>query len=248
MYRWDRLRRLLEVESEGYRALHSLQGSDNPRLYGSFTVLLHRTTPNLDAFIGNVPGLVLQFIEGTSLDRLTLGKDLSVSDAERVSQGALAVLRKIRDALVIHGDIAPRNITRPHDLDHPAIIDFGSAQTIISGRHTKEAWIEAMVEEKEVSRARSSLSDIGFHYPSPVPEFYDEVGSYDDRGGYMLVNPQVERLRPDWRDQNYEPVHDIPLNKMVPASEGLFYARDYPRWRIKSGVSTANASADYAWG
>lgn len=249
MDRWYRLRQAIEIECEAYRALRALQGSEIPKFYGSCTVLLHRTTPNLDPFVGNVPGMLLQYIEGTSLDRLTLGKDLSVSDADRVSQGALAALRKIRDALVIHGDFAARNIiVRPHDLDHPVLIDFGSARTNLSGTYTRENWIEVIVNEREVLRARDLFRREGLHNPSPMPEYYDDIAAHKDLRGYMMFNGNVEALRPDWRDQYYEPIHDVPPDKMILMHDGSRCPWVYPRWRIKSGVNTANASADYAWG
>lgn len=249
MDRWYRLRQAIGYEGEAYRVLHALQGSDIPKFYGSCTVLLHRTTPNLDPFVGNVPGLVLQYIEGTSLDRLTMGKDLSVSDAERISQGTLAVLRKVRDALVIHGDFAPRNvIIRPHDLDHPVLVDFGSARTNLSGEYTQDKWVEVIANEREVLRARTLFGREGLHNPSPMPERYDDVAAHDDLNGYRMWNGNIEGLRPEWREQYHEPIHDVPPDRMILMPDGGRCLWTYPRWRVKSGVNTANASADYAWG
>lgn len=249
MMRWDSLRRAVEVETTAYRALHTLQGSGIPRLYGSCVVLLDKTTPNLDPFVGNVPGLVLQHIEGTSLARLTIGKDLSVSDAERVSRGALAVLRKIRDALVLHGDFAARNIiVRPHDLDHPALIDFGSATTNTDGSCTQEQWIQGIANDMEVLRARNLLSREGLYSPSPMPEFYHYLATVFGCCGYKQLNRDVEAMRPEWRDRYYEPISDVPPDKVTIYKDRGEYRWEYPRWRIKEGVDTTTASADYMWG
>lgn len=248
MARWDRFRKSLEAESAAYRALRPLQGSDNPRLYGTCTVLLCRTTPGLDPLVGNVPGIILEYVDGTPLDRMTVGKDLSVLDAERVSQGALAVLRKVRDALVTHGDFGSRNIiVRPHDLDHPVLIDFGSAKTYVPGTGSKEEWIDGMVNDREVLRARDLLGQEGFHYPSPIPEYYDMLSTIVGYGGYSQMNSDVEAMPADLRSQYFEPAHDVPPDK-VTIKEGRTFVWEYPRWRAKPGGRTANASADFKWG
>lgn len=247
---WHRYRSTLEAESAAYHTLRFLQGSDIPRLYGTCTVLLYRTTPGLDPIVGNVPGLVLEYVDGTPLNRLTVGKDLSVSEAERVSQGALAVLRKIRDALVIHGDFASRNIiVRPHDLDHPALIDFGSADTYVPGAYSKEDWIGVMVNDSEVLRARRLLGEEGFHYPSPIPEYYDMIATVVfSRDGYAQMNRDIEAMPPDLRSQYFEPAHDVPPDKVTIEEDGSKVVWEYPRWQVKPGGRTANGSADFKWG
>ena len=74
-------------------------------------------------------GICLVSFSNTSLVRLTPGKDITTLESERASYGAYAVLRKIRDSLVLHGDYASRNAVRPGNLDHPVMVEFGNAVT-----------------------------------------------------------------------------------------------------------------------
>ncbi len=67
-------------------------------------------------------------------------------------------------------------------------------------------------------------------------------------GGYGMMNREVEEMRPDWRDQYFEPIRDVPPDEITIMSDGRECRWIYPRWRVKPGVNTANAYADLAWG
>lgn len=247
MLRWQSLRRTCYHEAETYKILHPLQGVGIPRLYGTCHYTVTDGTPNLDPFIATVPGLVLEYIDGVSMDKLVLGKDMTEDTAERISQGLLTVLRGIRDNLVIHEDFAPRNvIVRPNDPDHPVIIDFGSAKlrTSFDEEMTEEEWIETIAGWREVLRARNQLADLGFHNPSPIPELMEDEEKSEY--GYSLANGLIRSLRPEWREKYYDEVKEASLDPDKLKQKGKEW--EPPLWKIKPGVDTTRASADYKWG
>ena len=258
--RWKALRSITAHEAAAYRRLHDLQGVDIPRLYGSCVYSLDEPDPQspIDPFVTTVPGLLLEYIDGTPLSCLAVGADFAFSDAQRVSQGALRILRQLRDRFVLHGDFAPRNVVvRLEDLDHPVVIDLGSARVPPSSNSgpregSLHDWIEHMVADEELVRARATLAHSGFHIPSPIPEKISEcagsVGAFP--WGYWDLNMEIEALRPEWRAQLYEPQFTVPPPRTpVLTGSGKQKFRYEPLlWRIRPGTRTANASADYRWG
>lgn len=249
MHRWSGLRGAHDTELVALRKLRFLQGSKIPHLYGNCVYVGDDAAPDMDPIISHVPGLLLEYINGTPLDKFVVGDNLSKEESERISQGCLATLRIIRDNLLVHNDFAPRNvIIRPYDFDHPVIIDFGSA--LLREDYPKmsdDQWITIVTENQEVLDARKQLGRLGYHNPSPIPEYFDMISRNMYCQGHASFNNIVETMRPDWRDEYYERVEDVPppVNKVT--EDGEEYTWYYPRWRIKPGVSTANASADYMW-
>ena len=255
MDRWNGLRSAQSIEAAAYRRLHKLQGKGIPRLYGTCVCHVDGGSHSLDPFISTVPGLIIEFIEGTPLDRLTVGVDVSRSEAERISQGALSVLREFRDALILHGDFAGRNvIARLNDLDHPVIIDLGSARLQSVPRYDgkeweRSAWIQEMVLSKELFQARETLGESGFHIPSPIPEDAEECDKLWPEG-HLHRNRRIDSMRREWREALYGPVDILRSDGEAVATStgGRAYEWEPSRWRICAGISTVNASADYWWG
>ena len=249
---WCYLRASLAREVAAYQLLRDLQGIGIPRLYGTCIYNCDVDDLGLDPLISNVPGILLEHIEGTPMDKLTLGTDISADDAERISQGILAVYRKFRDHLLIHGDFGGRNvIVRLDDLDHPVIIDFGAAEMLSTSDGTEyEEWKETIVRVGEPFLIRRFLSNLGFHKPSPIPE---QIEEYDNKWetGHVRRNMKIEDMRAEWRDALYErvvpdPSTAPPIFKKSPG--GKEYRWEPSRWNVRPGVSTANASADFRWG
>ena len=250
---WISLRATTADEAIVYRRLQDLQGAGIPRLFGTCAYHLEDASPTLDPFVATAPGLLLEYIEGVSMDRLKVDEDISFQDARRASRGALAILRKFRDRFVSHGDFADRNVVvRLDDPDHPVIIDLGSAHIWCDeeGGLTQDT-IESIRRDREIPRARQTLSYGGFHVPSPAPE---EMEKYQDRSahpsGFRFYNQEIERMRSEWRELLYEPVYSIPppRTKLTTYSGKKKERREPLLWRIKDGVQTAEASADYCWG
>lgn len=250
MDKWSGHRHSHDVELAAYRQLQSLQGSGIPKLYG--TCRFSAGSEEEDPFITDVPGLLLEYVDGVCMQKLVPGQNISAVDAERISQGILTTLRGIRDHLVVHNDFAARNvIARLDDPDHPVIIDFGCA-LLFANRDdtipTMDRWIAFVAREREIFRAKDSLDRLRYHNPSPVPEQYADWATRPFYKGYRYMNNLIEKLSPEKRDQYYERIDKVPPSTTKTSPDGIEYTWEFPRWRIRPGVMTANASADYMWG
>ena len=62
------------------------------------------------------------------------------------------------------------------------------------------------------------------------------------------MNSIIEQMRPDWRAKLYERVGDVPPDVVTKSPGGTNHAWEHLRWKVREGVSTANADADYKWG
>ncbi|THH14169.1 hypothetical protein EW146_g6133 [Bondarzewia mesenterica] len=243
MDRWEDVVFTYDQEVSAYRALRSLQGRHIPRFYGTCRLIVGDGSSDLDPLIANVDGLIIEHIDGTPMDKFTILSDITETDAERVSQGVLNTVRRIRDLKVVYDDIAARNIiVRRDDLDHPVLIDFGSVKVKPSDC-TDDEWVGFVSGCGEVKDARRLLEGLGWHNPSPWRDYHE---SCSDLIGYTMSNARVEKMRPDWRDQKFERVSDVPPDVIVLDKEGKGWRWEYLRWRIKPGVKTSDA--DWYWG
>ncbi|KII85491.1 hypothetical protein PLICRDRAFT_56725 [Plicaturopsis crispa FD-325 SS-3] len=236
MNRWDDLLGTHRREVAAYRYLTSLQGRDIPRMYGTCRYRLPDASEDTDPMIANVPGIVLEYIEGQSMDKLILGRDISEQDAERASLGLLSIIRKLRASKSLHNDIAPRNvIVRRDDFDHPVLIDFGCA-AVKQPDVSDELWHERTSGCHELTEARSFLKDKGWHNPSPWRWRHELTHTFY---GYRRTNREVAAMRPDWRDQKFEFVPGFPDETKVD-EDGNKHRWEPLRWRIKPGVKTCD--------
>ncbi|KIM79354.1 hypothetical protein PILCRDRAFT_823604 [Piloderma croceum F 1598] len=103
---------LFQNEATVYEHLRPLQGSVIPRCYE----LVH------------VPGLLLEYIEGHTMDKLEVGINISQDDAQQAGSQAFDIAHRLRDHNVIHFDLRLANfivsIARPLRV---IIIDFAIA-------------------------------------------------------------------------------------------------------------------------
>ncbi|HEX9160502.1 MAG TPA: bifunctional serine/threonine-protein kinase/universal stress protein [Thermoanaerobaculia bacterium] len=95
------------------------------------TILPTLSGPHVPRFIAagdlaTTPYLVMEWIEGTSLEEFVKGGALPVSDVVRVGAGIADALHSLHQQDVIHFDIKPANVILKHD-GTAALIDFGFA-------------------------------------------------------------------------------------------------------------------------
>ncbi|KAI0066337.1 hypothetical protein BV25DRAFT_1528785 [Artomyces pyxidatus] len=238
MDHWDTVLTMFHRELRAYRVLRPLQGTDVPLLFGtcSFTV----PNPYPCSLVERVNGICMEYIDGTSMDRLKLNIDISEADALRISPGILDLFRRVRDLRVLHGDIAHRNIILRRDSLRPVLIDFGAAD-VPPADMTWEAWTDIVRDVNEVGYARRTLSRSGWHNPSPSMSI---LQNYSASTGYAMVNGYVENIRPDWRAKNFDKIEDLQPEVVSFGTGGKEYRWQPLKWRVKEGVKL---DTDYQW-
>jgi serine/threonine protein kinase len=198
---WERKYRvvnqeLFQNEATVYEHLRPLQGSIIPRRYALVHVLNATRVPG---FLGEVPGLLLEYIEGNTMDELEVGTNISQDDAQQAGLQAFDIMHHLRDHNVIHFDLRLANfivsIVRPLRV---VIIDFAISR-IRDEDETDEDWEEEVRMEDEVHGMRLKLHRHRFRDRTPPPPV-------EGFAGYIHFNRMIERERPDWRSRHYEPV------------------------------------------
>ena len=75
------------------------------------------------------PYLVMEFVEGTSIDRYCDGKCLSIDERLDLFMTVCTAVRHAHQHLVVHRDLKPSNILVTHD-GHVKLVDFGIARLL----------------------------------------------------------------------------------------------------------------------
>jgi hypothetical protein len=198
---WERKYRvvsqeLFQNEAAVYEHLHTLQGSAIPRCYALVHVLNVTCVPG---FLGEVPGLLLEYIDGHTMDKLEVGINISQGDAQQAGSQAFDIVHHLRDFNVIHFDVRLADfivsIARPLRV---VIIDFAMSR-IRDQDETDEEWEEEVRMEDEIDGMRLIMHRHWFRDRTPPPPI-------EGFAGYMHFNMMIERERPDWRSKHYEPV------------------------------------------
>ncbi|PBK65187.1 hypothetical protein ARMSODRAFT_1022609 [Armillaria solidipes] len=98
-----------KCEVDAYRLLRRLQGHVIPRFYG--TVRLPISTSPLHPITAFIPGLAVEYVQGTNIDSLNPGINLPLEEAETVSDQVKDAFRNIKDEMcVLHNDVHIGNI------------------------------------------------------------------------------------------------------------------------------------------
>ncbi|KZV67458.1 hypothetical protein PENSPDRAFT_688082 [Peniophora sp. CONT] len=234
-------------EEQAYHALGSLQGRDIPRLLGTVSL----ETGDLEPLLSSIRGLALEYIDGQTLANFKLGESISTEQAERVSQATLQAVRCMRDCLIVHNDLALRNIMvrclRPgsnnFDFNHPVIIDFG-----LSGIYS----LEHDDYETLVDHLRTNVNDVRhmFYYADwHIQSLY--LGAYqpDKLTGYARANRLIDRLDAETRARNFEeisaPEREVLLNAIDEDGVAHMHVYEPARWKLRKGVH--GKDADMNW-
>ncbi len=85
--------------------------------------------------LGGLPFLVVEYIEGVSIDRLTQVGKLTDDLALGIGRGLARVLSKLHEAGFVHGDVTPENVL-VDEFGEVHLIDFGLAYAVGATRDT----------------------------------------------------------------------------------------------------------------
>jgi serine/threonine-protein kinase len=84
----------------------------------------------------NLPYIVMEYIEGESIDQYCSGHKLSIEERLRLFQGVCSAVSYAHQHLIIHRDIKPANVLVTKD-GEPRLMDFGIAK-LLSPETTEE--------------------------------------------------------------------------------------------------------------
>lgn len=232
-------------EVQAYRVFQSLYGHEVPRLLATVSL----ATGDSEPLLSSVRGIALEYIDGQTLEHFKLGTNLSAEQAERVAQGTLRAVRRIRDCFITHYDLAMRNImlrrlgpgSPDFDLEHPVIIDFGHTDHWVLGEDDYGDMVNSL--KQNMSLARWVFNDAGWHEPSFYLGLYQptEVIGYA-RANYFLDGFNVG-LRAQYFEEIPEDERDAPRETID--EDGHVCVYEPARWRVLEGVR--GSDADVKW-
>lgn len=234
MYRWARLQKLYDTETQAYRRLKRLQGHGIPRLYG--VVQLTRSAEHAEAHpaLCTVSGIALEYLDGDSLDRAPpIDRTLVPSDEDQArGHRALDILRAAHALGVVHRDITWQNVVSGPDGSY-AIIDWGHAR-LRGAAHSDEDWLAIRGAARDLTRMRYILQEHGRYDPTPI-----DTTTPTPWNGYMRVNHAALMVKdPARRAAWFESVpYPEPGWKMVrvPGRTGASEWQ-YRMFRVRPGV------------
>jgi hypothetical protein len=118
------------------KVLHRAGVADQQRFEREATILAGLVHPGIVRYVahgileGGAPYLVMDWVEGETLDQRLRGPGISVAESVTVARRIASALAFAHARNVVHRDIKPSNVMFPDgDLDRAMVIDFGVART-----------------------------------------------------------------------------------------------------------------------
>jgi len=182
-----------KTECRAYRQLRKLQGLSVPTCYG--TILLDQSSELPFGIDTDVPGILLEFIDGITLEDLDIQSSIS-TQYPHIAEAALECFNKIVRFGVIHNDVRLANIMVNND-GRIYLIDFAFA--LFRGAEVSdEDWDKCVDEQGEVSEAKFFLDKKGLRDRTPSMPYSDMFGDFSD------FNVSIANTRESWRLKYYE--------------------------------------------
>ena len=157
-----------DTECRAYMRLRALQGVCIPRFYGTTT--FDETALNPPGVHSEVRGILLEFIDGVSLEELESNSPLALANPH-LGETTVKLFERIVALGVLHGDVRPANIMTTPD-GRLFLIDFGLA--VIHQDESEDVWNERVILEGEISLIKLLLHRQELRDrtpPEPYPNF-----------------------------------------------------------------------------
>ena len=182
-----------KTEYRAYRQLRQLQGLSVPICYG--TILFDKSSELSFDIDTDVPGILLEFIDGITLEDIDIQSPIS-TQYPHIAEAALECFNKIVHFGVIHNDVRLANIMVNND-GRIYLIDFAFALFRGAGV-SDEDWDRCVKEQGEVSEAKFFLDKKGLRDRTPPMPYSDRFGDFSD------FNIFIANARESWRLKYYE--------------------------------------------
>ncbi|KAF8906606.1 hypothetical protein CPB85DRAFT_1436855 [Mucidula mucida] len=157
-YRWRYMNDDHRAEQKTYENLTEAQKLGLvPKCFGRVRIAMSSGTsihPALDA----IDGLLMEYIPGRLMSSIRPGTDISVAEAEVISQRILDLARRLRRYGVSHNDLHSNNIILRHGSNDPVIIDWGRAGfDALSHKTFSARWMDISMRQDFYSDIRKVL-------------------------------------------------------------------------------------------
>ncbi|KAG6844205.1 hypothetical protein H0H93_016596, partial [Arthromyces matolae] len=213
-----------------------------PRFFGPTCIVIDEDGhPSLS----RMEGLLIEYIEGRRMSSLRPGVNISVDEAEIVSQHVLELGRRLRRYGVSHNDIHVGNIILRHSDNLPVLFDWGHASCDVAELPLHKRWTHPSMKRNYDVNIRLLLRQ-GIYYEGPEEDsVYPEMTAggvwhryptpLSDRDQYLRakeepwswINYAIESLSQEEKEKLYE--EDV----NVDPEKGL-------RWKVKKGTKTGS--------
>ncbi|KAF9017347.1 hypothetical protein BDZ89DRAFT_380055 [Hymenopellis radicata] len=232
--RWLYYDDALRTEQKAYEALTEAQKLGLvPKCFGRVCIPMSSGSsihPSLDA----IDGLLTEYIPGRLMSSVCPGTDISIEEAEDISQRILNLARRLRRYGVSHNDLHSDNIILRHGSNDPVLIDWGRAGFHALSEKTFAArWMNNTMWQDFRSDVRKILKrsdgNIWHRFTTPLSDA-GKLGWWKEQS---------------WRDINKD-IRDLPEEQL----EMLYYEDPTVdperglRWRVKPGVKTTSMMWD----
>ncbi len=195
--------KLLTIHGESIRR-RLLQEGKAQALLGHLNIVA--VTDVVD--VGGNPGLLMEYIEGPSLEDALLEYRLTMADAETLFLGVLAGVRAAHERGIVHRDLKPANVLLdPTDAGFvPKVADFGLAKAI----------------RGKPLRKGSTRQGVAMGTPSYMaPEQIRDAGNVDERADMFslgcILYEVITRRRAFPGDDTLDIYNNVALGRYVPA-------------------------------
>ncbi|KNZ72400.1 hypothetical protein J132_03492 [Termitomyces sp. J132] len=242
-YRWKRWDASYHREHEAYRRLPEAQASGLiPRFFGTAKIeMMHRA---FHPSLSHINGLLIEYIHGRSMASLRPGINVTIAEAEVISQRILELGRHLRRYGVCNNDVHVGNIILRAENDFPVLIDWGNASFHAADLPLQERWNYEGLRRDFNSDIRSMLRR-GVYYEGPnndavyptipaggiwhryrTPESDQEQIQAAQELGFNMVNKLIQELS---SKEELDMFYDE--DPGVDVKHGL-------QWKVKKGIKT----------
>ncbi|KAG6882879.1 hypothetical protein C0993_008800, partial [Termitomyces sp. T159_Od127] len=230
---WDYYERGLSKEREAYRCLSEAQDLGLvPRFFGSAQLKMDETAchPSLT----HINGLLLEHVEGRTMASYQPGINISVEEAEVISQRVLQLGRDLRRYGVNHCDITVNNVIIRCNDGCPVLIDWAHANIRLTEVPLEQRWTDHSMWQDFHCDIRWLLrygndgdtlvaGGVWHRYRTPISDIEQCRRAQD--AGWGVINREISDLSSEEKERFYDE------DKFVDRKHGL-------QWRVKKGVRT----------
>ncbi|KAG6894859.1 hypothetical protein C0993_010581 [Termitomyces sp. T159_Od127] len=231
--RWNYFEHGLSNECEAYECLSEAQALGLvPRVFG--TAQLKMDESACHSSLTHINGLLLEYIEGRTMASYQPGINLSLEEAEVISQRVLQLGRDLRRYGVSHNDINLHNVIIRSENHCPVLIDWARACVELTNQPLEQRWTDQSMWQDFNWDIRWMLrhgndndvlvaGGVWHRYRTPISDIEQCRRAYN--AGWGVINQGISNLSSEERERFYDEDKSADDNHEL-------------RWKVKKGIRT----------